>query len=517
MTTKSETKKDANLKDYAFLSTSLLTAVFRGFLVGIIVGLVVGSFRWLIEQGLGFVRSLYQLAHQQPIWLFFMFAIYSVIALVLAFLMKREPEIKGSGIPQVEAELKGLLPSSWWAILWRKFIGGVLAIASGLMLGREGPSIQLGAMVGKGIACWSRLSQVEERTLLASGAAAGIATAFNAPIAGLLFVVEEVYHHFSRLVWVSALTACLTANVISLRMFGETPVLQMPTNLPHLPLEDYWHFILLGALLGGLGWVYEKVILFSPQVYTWLGKKLHLSSNLYSIIAFLAILPIGYYLPQLLGGGNSLIISLPHLNIGVGLLLVYFVLRFIFSMISYASGLPGGIFLPILTLGALLGSAYGQFMVNMGIVSQASLPLFLILGMSGYFGAISKAPLTAIVLVCEMVGDLQSLMGLGVVTLTAYVVMDLLKGVPIYEAMLERSYQMERDDNQTTLIQIPVSEKLAGKRIADIKLPADVLIVNQRHQDTSQLVTGQTILRLGETIDVAIKTKDLAKIRELLL
>ena len=85
---------------------------------------------------------------------------------------------------------------NWWGVLWKKYVLGILAIASGLMLGREGPSIQLGAVGGKGIAKWLKSSPVEERSLIASGAAAGLAAAFNAPIAGLLFVVEEVYHHF---------------------------------------------------------------------------------------------------------------------------------------------------------------------------------------------------------------------------------------------------------------------------------------------------------------------------------
>ena len=100
------------------------------------------------------------------------------------------------------------------------------------MLGREGPSIQLGAMGGKGVAHYLKVSPVEERSLIASGAAAGLAAAFNAPIAGLLFVVEEVYHHFSRFFWISTLAASLTANFISLNVFGQTPVLHMPQNIP---------------------------------------------------------------------------------------------------------------------------------------------------------------------------------------------------------------------------------------------------------------------------------------------
>ena len=227
-------------KEFAFTSSSIILQVSRGILVGIIVGAIVGSFRFLIEKGFHIVQHFYQQGHGNTIWFVFILLFYACVIWISAKLTLSEKNIKGSGIPQVEAELKGLMSLSWWSVLWKKYILGVLAIASGLMLGREGPSIQLGAMGGKGIAKYLHLSPVEERSLIASGAAAGLAAAFNAPIAGLLFVIEEVYHHFSRFFWVSSLAASLTANFVSLMIFGLTPVLNMPDNIPLMGLGQYW-------------------------------------------------------------------------------------------------------------------------------------------------------------------------------------------------------------------------------------------------------------------------------------
>lgn len=154
-----------------------------------------------------------------------------------------------------------------------KYVLGILAIASGLMLGREGPSIQLGAVGGKGIAKWLKSSPVEERSLIASGAAAGLAAAFNAPIAALLFVVEEVYHHFSRFFWVSTLAASIVANFVSLLMFGLTPVLDMPDNIPPMTLDQYWIYLVMGIFLGFLGFLYEKAVLNVGRVYDLIGQK----------------------------------------------------------------------------------------------------------------------------------------------------------------------------------------------------------------------------------------------------
>lgn len=505
-------------KEFAFTSSSIISQVLRGALVGVVAGLIVGAFRYLIEKGFHLLQQLYHQAQQDWLWLGLILGFYLVIVLLNAWLVRTEKHIKGSGIPQVEAELKGLLSLSWWSVLWKKFLVGTLAISSGLMLGREGPSIQLGAVSGKGISHFLRLSPVEERSLIASGAAAGLAAAFNAPIAGLLFVVEEVYHHFSRFFWVSTLAASLIANFVSQSMFGLTPVLDMPDNIPALALDQYWILLLLGLFLGLAGFIYEKVILNIQLVYDWLERVFKLPAAYHSLFAFVFILPLGLYLPQLLGGGNQLILSLTDSHLPLTVLLAYFLLRFVWSMMSYGSGLPGGIFLPILALGSLLGAVAGSVCIQLGLASQDQFPLFIILGMSGYFGAISKAPLTAMILVTEMVGDIRSLMPLGLVTLAAYIMMDLLKGAPVYEAMLEKMLPADiEDDGETTLIEIPVSEKVAGKQVHELGLPNGVLITMHVHQGQTQTVNGATRLHLGDMIFLVLKKTDIGKIKDLLL
>lgn len=388
-------------KEFAFASSTILSQVGRGIIVGLIVGIIVGSFRFLIEKGFHLIQGVYQDQGYLVRNLFVLVLFYILICWLSAKLTRSEKDIKGSGIPQVEAELKGLMSLNWWGILWKKYVLGILAIASGLMLGREGPSIQLGAVGGKGIAKWLKSSPVEERSLIASGAAAGLAAAFNAPIAALLFVVEEVYHHFSRFFWVSTLAASIV---------------------------------------------------------------------------------------------------------------------FIWSMISYGSGLPGGIFLPILALGSLLGALVGVICVNLGLVSQEQFPIFVILGMSGYFGAISKAPLTAMILVTEMVGDIRNLMPLGLVTLVSYIIMDLLKGTPVYEAMLEKMLPEEvSSEGEVTLIEIPVSDKIAGKQVHELNLPHNVLITTQVHNGKSQTVNGSTRMYLGDMIHLVIPKSEIGKVKDLLL
>lgn len=278
-------------KEFAFASSTILSQVGRGIIVGLIVGIIVGSFRFLIEKGFHLIQGVYQDQGYLVRNLFVLVLFYILICWLSAKLTRSEKDIKGSGIPQVEAELKGLMSLNWWGILWKKYVLGILAIASGLMLGREGPSIQLGAVGGKGIAKWLKSSPVEERSLIASGAAAGLAAAFNAPIAALLFVVEEVYHHFSRFFWVSTLAASIVANFVSLLMFGLTPVLDMPDNIPPMTLDQYWIYLVMGIFLGFSGFLYEKAVLNVGRVYDLIGQKIHLDRAYYPILWIELIIP----------------------------------------------------------------------------------------------------------------------------------------------------------------------------------------------------------------------------------
>ena len=208
-----------------------------------------------------------------------------------------------------------------------KFIGGILAISPGLFLGREGPSIQLGAVVGQGYSQWRQSTKSEEKILISSGASAGLAAAFNAPIAGLLFVLEEVHHSFSPLVWLTSFSAAISANFVSLHFFGLQPVLYIG------PVKSFAFRVLLDISTAGrfariIRLDISKTLLSLPKVY---GKIKGLSSNYYGFVSFILILPIGYFFPHLLGGGNQIVLALGNQPTTIWALVGLLVLRFVFQ------------------------------------------------------------------------------------------------------------------------------------------------------------------------------------------
>ncbi len=480
-----------------------LVQVGRAILIGLLTGLVVSLFRLAIQKLLNLVTTCFQYFHQHPAGLIFWALGSIILALLLGWLTQRHPNIKGSGIPQVEGQLTSQFEEEWWAVLWRKFFGGILAIGSGLYLGREGPSIQLGATIGQGVEESLHAGKLNRQVGIASGAAAGLSAAFNAPIAATIFILEEVYHNFSPVIWLATFVSALCSNMVSLTIFGLHPVLDVPYRYM-LPTRYYWHLVVLGLVLGLLGRLYQLVIL---RLDSWTAKLTWLPPFAYPVVPFLLVIPIAWYLPVTLGGGNRLIGELTSLPFSLSLFAGLFLLRFVFSMVSYSSQLPGGIFLPILTLGAVLGAVYCALMVCCGLLPAQYLPNFIIYAMAGYFACISKAPFTAILLITEMVGSLAHLMPLAIVAMVAYLVVDSLDGEPVYTAMFNNFIGKHQDNHPQEVemsVTIYAGARLDGKRIMDYDWPANSIVTSVYRGEQRIIPNGQTKLAAGDTLIIQV-------------
>lgn len=490
------------------LNYGSLRQLSRAVVIGILTGLVVSIFRLCIQHVLAWVMRCFQYFHHQPVMLIPWVAGSVIIALALGIMSQRHPDIKGSGIPQVEGQLTGQFDEPWWPVLWRKFIGGIIGIGSGLFLGREGPSIQLGATIGQGWSEFRHKKGIERRVGIASGAAAGLSAAFNAPIASTMFVIEEVYHNFSPLVWLSVFVSALSSNMVSVQFFSLKPDLGISYQQP-LPLNQYWHLLILGILLGLLGRLYQYVILRLPQ---WSRRVKWVKPACYPIIPFLLLVPVAWFFPLTLGGGNQLIVTIDQLPVSVKLFAGLFLLRFIFSMISYGSELPGGIFLPILTLGALIGGLYAAAASHLGLMPVRYMDNMIIYAMAGYFACISKAPFTAILLITEMVGSLAFLMPLAIVAVIAYLVVDSLGGAPVYMAMFRNFMHQQPVKPFVGFTKVTVAvfagSRLDGVAVKDYPWPTGCLVTSIYRGDEHITPNGSTILRAGDTLVVELTGKN---------
>ncbi|MEH2107407.1 chloride channel protein [Nostoc sp.] len=368
-----------------------------------------------------------------PTWLALP-AIGLILGFVAGWLVDRlAPEAYGSGIPQVKATLANVPMTLSWRVAAVKLLSAMIAIGSGMTLGRQGPTVQVGAGLAAGLSRWVPTSPDHRRQMIAAGAGAGLAAAFNAPIAGVLFIVEELLQDLSGLTLGTAIIASFIGGVIS-RLLGGGSLdlnLQLTESSSQFSIPEIPFFVLLGILAGLLGALFNRGLIFSIKFY----KRLHISLPLRVALAgfisgvVVAMLPASFR--DNTGLRESLITGGAHPTVAA----IAFAAQFILTLIAFGSGAPGGLFAPSLILGSCLGHIIG--VCELYITGVGSPTTYALAGMGGFFSAVSKVPITAIVIVFEMTTDFNLVLPLMIVSVAAYLVADKVVPGSLYEKLLE--------------------------------------------------------------------------------
>lgn len=468
----------------------------RAALVGILAGVAAIAFRAALTGGDILRNGLIAWA-QQFAWGWIFPILFGAVGAVAAIYLVRRfaPETAGSGIPHLEAVLRRYREMVWRRVLPIKFVGGVLAIGGGLALGREGPTVQMGGAVGAAVAEFMRATARERLTLIAAGAGAGLAAAFNAPLAGLVFVLEELQRDFRRGVFAAALIAAALADVVARSFAGQLPVFAVP-SYPVPPLTALPIFILLGLTTGIFGVLFNQGLILLLDWFGRLPEPLVLPA---AACVGGAIGLVAWFAPQAVGGGHSITEHVLVGEIALTAIPLWFLGRFLMTLTSYGSGAPGGIFAPLLALGALIGSAIGQtaHLLVPGIVDRPE--IFAVVGMAAYFSAIVRAPLTGVVLILEMTGNYWQLLPLITACFCAYLVAEQLRDLPIYERLLERDLLNSGIDTpveKPIVVEMEVAPgaRFEGKMVRELGLPAGCILVQCRVDHQQWVPTATTRL-----------------------
>ncbi|WP_145594497.1 H(+)/Cl(-) exchange transporter ClcA [Yersinia aleksiciae] len=441
--------------------TPLITLVMAG-VVGMVTGLLGVAFDrgvdWIQQQRLA---TLAKVADSAILVWSLAFIMSALLAMVGYFLVRRfAPEAGGSGIPEIEGAMEEMRPVRWWRVIPVKFIGGLGTLGAGMVLGREGPMVQMGGNSGRMIVDIFRLRSPEARhSLLATGAAAGLSAAFNAPLAGILFVIEEMRSQFRySLVSIKAVFVGVITSTIVYRYFnGERAIIDVG-KLGDVPLNSLWLYLLLGIIFGAVGVMFNALIFRTQDLFMrfhggdW--RKLVLIGGLLGGMCGLLALIHG----EAVGGGFTLIPIALAGNFSIGMLIFIFVARVITTLLCFGSGAPGGIFAPMLALGTILGTAFGlscaHFFPEYGIEAGT----FAIAGMGALFAASVRAPLTGLVLVLEMTDNYQLILPMIVTCLGATLIAQFMGGKPLYSAILARTLERQEQAASAAAQPQPVVE-----------------------------------------------------------
>jgi chloride channel protein, CIC family len=410
-----------------------------------VIGLVSGLAAVFLKHGIGIVGAWrVQMSYLAPAWVVLP-AIGLLGGLLSGWLIARfAPEAAGSGIPQVKAMLGNVAIALNLRVASVKMVSVILALGSGLNLGRQGPTVQIGAALAAQLSRWIPTSPEYRRQLIAAGAAAGLAAGFNAPIAGVLFVVEEFLQDFSGLTLGTAILASFIGAVVSRLLGGQGLSLNqsMGDSFTSFSLQDVPFFLILGLLSGLLGALLCQGIFASMSfnrhvLRISLPWKIGLAGLVSGLVV--AVLPPEFRDSTGLQESLSMGDTLWYIT------LLAFAVKFFLTIIAYGSGAPGGLFAPSLILGAALGHSVG-FMaltlehwigIPLGIPAGVSpTTTYALAGMGAFFSAVTRGPITAIVIVFEITTDFNLVLPLMIGSVIAYLISDRIAPGSIYGRLL---------------------------------------------------------------------------------
>lgn len=485
-------------------------ALSRAALVGALAGLLVVGYELCVTGMSRLAQYAHTFSQGNPVvaWTVVPLVCAGLAAFAAWLVREVEPSASGSGIPQVSAYLVGLAPIRPLKVLFVKIIGGVAALGAGLSVGREGPSLQMAAAVGAGLGQVWKLNQRSIRPLVAACAGAGLGAAFNAPLAGFLFVMEELKREMSPLTYGTAFVASVAAVAVKRLLLGQGSSFRLE-EVPALSLKMLPAAAIVGILGGLLG------VLFNRGLMSGLELRKRRNINPVGIAAMAGLIGGGLYLvyPSLTQSGHSLaesILTGEALNAPLaGLILLGLCLtKVLLTWISYSSGVPGGVFAPMLVAGACLGASTAVGL-NAGFPALGADPkVFATIGMAAILTGAVRTPLTGVVLIVEMTGQYQLLYALLVGTLFAYGTAELAKTKPLYELLFEHSYGhgSTAATPETHILDVFVEpdSRLDGRTLSMAAIPRGCLVIGIRRGEALIVPQGKTRVLAGDHLEIIV-------------
>lgn len=405
--------------------------ILQAVMVGLISGLLVVFFKVSISKLFEFIQnfiSQFDLSHKLLIFPLIT-TLGGLISGVLVF--KFAPETKGSGIPFVKMVMARMGNITRVRTIVVKFLAGVAGIGTGLSLGREGPSVQLGAGAGALVGKIFKMKGTDQGKLIAAGAGSAIGATFNAPIAGTIFVLEELVNKFSASLLFPVLVATVTASSVARHFLGNNPSFTIPYITHDLSFEGISVCIILGIVAGFLGVAFAKIIYKNNEFFEKMDK---IPNWLKPAIAGFGIGVIGIFIPYVLGSGNLSVDLLLQHKLALSVVVLVFAVKFFVTPFCFGSGAAGGIFLPMLMLGSFLGyivaSIFNMFGFHVDVVVMA------MIGMGAFLASVARTPITAVVIVFEMTAGYTHILPIMLSAAIADLIAEKLNHRPIYASLI---------------------------------------------------------------------------------
>lgn len=508
-----------------------------GAVAGVFVGTLVYFFKlaadWLVEKS----GEIYSFVSENPAFVPLLLAGLVVLAVIESLLQKWAPETRGGGIPRSEGVLRGLLTFRWLRTAIAVVVNSFISFFAGLPLGTEGPSVLLGTAIGGGTARLPLSHNSWNRYIMTGGASAGFAVATNAPLTGIIFALEEAHKRFTPMIWLMAFSsvgfasatsflwsAALGKSVSPLFGFGHGAESSL-VPMPNMSIDMVWVVLLLGIAVGVVACLFNLTIAKAGNFFdNKLSPKFNQTFRL--IIVFLIVGIVGLFSVDALYGGHGLIVNIYSQKFTIAMLVVLLILKFILISLCSSTGATGGMFIPMLAVGALLGGIMGNVFILMGM-SETYFPVVVVISMSAFMGASTRAPLTAVVFVVECTWQFTNLFYVAVAVFVSVLICEVLRIEPLYDVVLERMIEKQNHGKTSKILNIDCVAQAGsfaiGKAVRDIIWPANTKVNDIEEDDTHERKMdddGEKKIFIGDKLNIVVQTYDenatLAELQDIL-
>lgn len=484
---------------------------------GSIVGAVIFFFKLLAHELEHISKGIYEKAEGNVLVCILIFAFLLLCAFAMCFIHKKVPEVKGGGIPRSEGVVRGILSFRWLPTMIFTAVGSMMSFFCGVPLGSEGPSVLIGTSLGNMCGKMTRNMGSWSRYIMTGGAGAGFAAATGAPFSAVLFVLEEMQKRFTPLLILIASTSVLSATFVNYYLCSlfnmSTALFDVGALTFKIQLEHTGYFILLGLIIAiGVG-LFDLAVAKYGILIDKLGKQLPAYGML--ILAFILTGVIGIIDADFLYSGHGIVLDVYENNKTIVFLVVLLVIRVGMMLLTTSGKVTGGIFVPSLAIGALIGALAGKLLCFIGMPGELYGTIVL-MSMCAFMGGTARAPMTATVFFLESTAEFTSLFYIVLVVFIVNFATELFNTKPFYDRVLEN---MEHDQNkgrksEIVRFEMKVSKGafVIGKSVRDILWPHSSIVVsiigaNNRHREMDsdgekKLYEGDTLIMQSEVTDM---------------
>lgn len=495
----------------------LLFSVITGIFTGILIFLFKAAASWIISASSG----IYAYVRENPALLPVLIGGAAVVGLISAFVLKRVPDCRGGGIPTSIVILRGLVPLNWIKSVVFVFFSAMLTYFCGIPLGNEGPSVQMGTAVGRGtVSIFAGKNHAWDRYIMTGGACAGFAAATGSPLTGIFFAFEEAHRRFSPMIFMAAsmtVIASTAAMQILCALTNTSPYLFNFTLDTVLPIKYIWAAVIVGAACGLCASGFTKVYRI---VRGFLKTKLaKLPFTLKTVIIFAAVSVIGFVSDECISSGHHLVDELIEGHGVWYMLIIIFCVRALLLMIANNSDITGGLFVPTLAFGAIIGAVCGKALTAAGILPDEYYIIMVVIGIAAFLGSCSRTPIMALSFAIEALAGLSNILPVAIGVTIAYLVIETLGITAFTDTVIEAKVEAAHTGKTAQIVDTHLTVKdgsfVMGKEIRDILWPPTCVILSV-HKHPKHAGHPDPAIAEGDVLHVHYQTYDPDETMEIL-